>query len=123
VNLFVFTFYKMENLMTIEGEIKSSLKDEEMITIPLSTYRKLLGKKLVYDIGTKLTRISEDMVHNIIISGHTTDMNGTPIYKIKHIGAYDGSHLNDESRESHTTEFGLSNYTPVTKYYKLVEGE
>ena len=31
--------------MTIEGEIKSSLKDEEMITIPLSTYRKLLGKK------------------------------------------------------------------------------
>ena len=106
----------------ITDEIDSILKNEETITIPLSTYKKILGNELVYAVGVKLVKYSKEdnIVDNIIITSHTTDMNNKPIYGIKKMGWYNGSHIDEESREYLTTEFGLSDYIPVAKYCKII---
>ena len=104
-------------------EIKNEIPviEQEMVTIPKSEYKSLLGKELVYPIGTKLCKkiLHDTGIENIIITDHVTDADGHLIYRMKMLGWYDGSHISEESQEYFQTEFGLSSYTPVVEFMKL----
>ena len=107
---------------TINNEIKSSFGNET-VTIPKEKYERLLGKKLVYPVGQKLAKkvLGNTGISNIIITGHTVDCEGDPIYKIKGYGWYDGSHIEQDNGEYFITEYGLIDYKPIVKFLKLVE--
>lgn len=103
--------------------IKSVLEDEETITIPKSTYESLLGNKLVYDIGTKLTKLDDDGygIDNIIISDHVEVMYGRVAYEIKSCGNFLGEDTEIDIGKGYlTTEYGLADYKPVKQHYKII---
>ncbi len=118
--------HRTEERITVMGKIANEIESDwdmtDTVTIPREKYERLLGNKLVYPIGQKLAKkvLDNTGVENMTIVGHTTDVNGFPIYEVKTYGWYDGSHIEQDNGIYLTTEYGLADYKPVTKRLKLV---
>ncbi len=78
---------------------------------------KYCGRKLVYPIGTVLCKdiLTNTGIDVLKIIDNAEDVNGAPIYVVKHLGWYDGTHLDEETHGYFTTEYGLADYSVLSK--------